>query len=115
MAKSKKQRVDVVYSTNPNFSYDFEEEESEETLAPSKQNLKVILDKKMRKGKVVTLVTGFIGEEDDLKDLGKELKSKCGTGGAVKEGEIIIQGDFKAKVLEMLLKKGYKAKGAGGN
>jgi translation initiation factor 1 len=115
MAKSKKQRVDVVYSTNPNFSYDFEEEENEDTLAPNKQSLKVMLDKKMRKGKVVTLITGFIGEEDDLKDLGKQLKSKCGTGGSVKDGEIIIQGDFKVKVLEMLLKMGYKAKGAGGN
>ncbi|MGB5989452.1 MAG: translation initiation factor [Marinifilaceae bacterium] len=115
MAKSKKQRVDVVYSTNPNFSYDFEEEENEDTLSPDKQSLKVMLDKKMRKGKVVTLITGFIGEEDDLKDLGKQLKSKCGTGGSVKDGEIIIQGDFKVKVLEMLLKMGYKAKGAGGN
>lgn len=115
MAKSKKQRVDVVYSTNPNFSYDFEEEESEETLSPNKQNLKVMLDRKMRKGKVVTLITGFIGEEEDLKDLGKQLKSKCGTGGSAKDGEIIIQGDFKVKVIDMLLKMGYKAKGAGGN
>lgn len=115
MAKTKKQRVDVVYSTNPNFSYNFDEEEQEETLAPAKQNLKVMLDKKLRAGKVVTLITGFIGSDEDLTVLGKELKSKCGTGGTAKDGEIIIQGDFKTKVLEMLLKMGYKAKGAGGN
>lgn len=113
MAKKVKNRVDVVYSTNPNFDYTIEEEEIEETLAPEKQNLRVILDKKMRKGKVVTLVTGFVGDPEDLKDLGKELKTKCGTGGSAKDGEIIIQGDFKLKVTEALLKMGYKAKAIG--
>jgi len=115
MAKNKKKRVDIVFSTNPDFGYDYEEDDVQETLPPAQQNLKVMLDKKMRKGKVVTLVTGFVGEEDDLKDLGKDLKSKCGTGGSAKDGEIIIQGDFKAKVIEMLKKQGYKVKAVGGN
>jgi len=115
MAKNKKKRVDIVFSTNPDFGYDYEGDDVQETLPPAQQNLKVMLDKKMRKGKVVTLVTGFVGEEDDLKDLGKDLKSKCGTGGSAKDGEIIIQGDFKAKVIEMLKKQGYKVKAVGGN
>lgn len=113
MAKSKKKRVDVVYSTNPDFDYEYEQDMVEETLPPAQQNLKVMIDKKQRKGKVVTLVTGFVGDVDDLKDLGKTLKSKCGTGGSVKDGEIVIQGDFKAKVLEELKKLGYKAKPVG--
>lgn len=114
MAKKKK-RVDIVYSTNPNFGYDEGETEEEETLAPNQQDLRVLVDRKQRKGKEVTLVTGFVGTEDDLKDLGKSLKQKCGVGGSVKDGEIIIQGNVVKKVLETLHKSGYKAKQSGGN
>lgn len=113
MGKSKKSRVGIVYSTNPDYGYDYEADDSEETLPPNQQNLKVMLDRKQRKGKVVTLVTGFVGSDDDLKVLGKELKSKCGTGGSVKDGEIVIQGDSKQKILDLLIKGGYKAKPVG--
>lgn len=111
---AKKNRINIVYSTNPDYSYDHEEDEEFATLPPADQNLKVLLDRKQRKGKSVTLVTGFIGAEEDLKDLGKLLKSKCGVGGTVKNNEIMIQGDFRAKVLEILLGLGYKAKQSGG-
>ena len=111
---SKKKKVNIVYSTNPDYNYDYESEGIEETLDPSDQNLKVTLDKKQRKGKAVTLVTGFVGSDDDLKELGKILKSKCGVGGTVKNGEIMVQGDFRAKVLEILFHLGYKAKQSGG-
>lgn len=109
-----KKRLNVVYSTNPDFSYEQQSNEEATTLPPAQQNLRVLLDKKQRGGKQVTLVTGFIGTEDDLKVLGKMLKSKCGTGGSAKDGEIIIQGDFRSKVLDLLLKAGYKAKQIGG-
>jgi translation initiation factor 1 len=109
-----KNRLNVVYSTNPDYNYEGEENEEQETPEPSKQNLRVKLDRKNRGGKVVTLITGFTGTEDDLKELGKFLKTKCGVGGAVKDGEIIIQGDFKQKILELLQKEGYvKTKPAG--
>ena len=96
-----KDRLNVVYSTNPDFHYDTEEEEETATLDKAKQKLRVMLDRKNRGGKVVTLITGFIGTDDDLKELGRLLKSKCGVGGSAKEGEIIIQGDFKAKIIEL--------------
>ena len=104
----------MVYSTNDDFSYDYDGDFEEETLPPAEQNLKVMLDKKSRGGKQVTLVEGFVGTEDDLKDLGKLLKSKCGVGGSAKNGEILIQGDFRDKVLQLLQKEGYRAKRVGG-
>lgn len=114
MSKQKKERLNVVYSTNPNFNYEFEEEAIEETLAPSKQFLYVSLDRKQRGGKEVTLVEGFVGTDEDLKDLGKMLKSKCGVGGTAKDGEIIVQGAFRDKVMDLLVKEGYKVKRKGG-
>ena len=102
-----KERLDVVYSTNPNFSYDIDNDEEQTTIEPSKQALRVSIDKKNRGGKIVTLITGFVGTEEDLKVLGKLLKTKCGVGGAAKDGEIIIQGDFKLKIVELLKKEGY--------
>ena len=102
-----KERLNVVYSTNPDYSYEMEDDEEQVTLEPSRQKLRVQLDRKNRGGKVVTLITGFVGTENDLKELGKLLKSKCGVGGSAKDGEIIVQGDFKQKVLELLKKEGY--------
>ena len=96
-----------MYSTNPNFQYDTGEEEEEETLPKEKQQLRISLDKRNRGGKMVTLVTGFVGKTVDLEVLGKFLKVKCGVGGSAKEGEIIVQGDFRSKILEILQKEGY--------
>ncbi len=102
-----KDRLNVVYSTNPDFRYEIRDEEEAFTLPPSQQKLRVQLDRKNRGGKVVTLVTGFTGSDDDLKELGRLLKSKCGVGGTAKDGEIIVQGDFKQKVLDLLKQAGY--------
>jgi translation initiation factor 1 len=114
MAKSKKERINVVYSTNPNFSYQEEEEDLQDTLPKNQQKLYVSIDKKQRAGKEVTLIEGFIGLEDDLKELGKVLKSKCGVGGSVKDGEILIQGNFRDKIIVLLQKEGYGVKRKGG-
>ena len=107
MAK-KRNRINI-YSD----SYD-NEPRSANTLPPEKQSLRVLLDRKKRRGKEVTLVTGFIGSADDLKELGKLLKSKCGVGGSAKDGEIMIQGNKRDQIMEILLAKGYKAKKSGG-
>lgn len=109
-----KSRLHVVYSTNPDFQYQQEDEPIQENLAPAQQNLKVWIDRKQRAGKQVTLVRGFVGNEEALKELARMLKSKCGVGGTAKEGEILIQGDFRDRVVDVLLKAGYKAKKAGG-
>jgi len=105
--KNKKHRVNVVYSTNPDFNYNYEEEQNQATLPPDKQNLRVWLETKHRGGKAATLVTGFVGTITDLEALGKLLKTKCGVGGSVKDGEIIIQGDHKLRVAELLKSMGY--------
>ena len=110
-----KDRLNVVYSTNPDFAYETDNEEEIETLEPSKQNLKVSIDRKQRAGKSVTLVQGFVGTDDDLKELARMLKNKCGVGGSAKDGEIIVQGEFKQKVYDLLLQAGYKVKMSGGN
>lgn len=114
MAKSKKEKVNIVYSTNPDFQFQFDEEEQQETVAKNQQKLYVSIDRKQRGGKEVTLIEGFVGNEDDLKEIGKMLKSKCGVGGSVKDNEILIQGNFKDKIYDMLVKDGYGVKKKGG-
>lgn len=110
MNDNRKKRINVVYSTNPDFSYEYDQEEAPTTLAPERQNLRVVTDTKQRKGKTVTLVQGFIGSSDDLETLARLLKNKCGTGGSAKDGEILIQGDVKEKVLALLRDAGYRVK-----
>ena len=108
---SKKNKPDTrgfVYSTDPNFSFQPEENQEQETLPPTQQKLRIRLDTKHRAGKAVSLIEGFIGTNDDLEDLGKKLKNFCGTGGSVKDSEIIIQGDQRDKILQWLLKNNYK-------
>ncbi len=109
----KPKRTGIVYSTNPDFVFDVPDNEVV-TPPNAQQNLRVMLDKKQRGGKKVTLVTGFTGQTADLEALGKQLKSACGVGGTAKDGEILIQGDFREKVLQLLIKQGFKAKIAGG-
>lgn len=113
MASDWKDRLGVVFSTNPNFEYDTDGDNEVATLEPSKQNLKIWLDR-LKGGRVATVVRGFVGSNEDLATLGKELKKSCGVGGTTKDGEIIIQGDHRDRVLELLQKAGYKCKRAGG-
>ena len=114
MGKDWKERLGTVYSTNPDYNYEENEGDKKETLPTQQQKLYVSLDKKNRKGKAVSLIEGFIGKEEDLKKLGKMIKSKCGVGGSVKNGEILIQGDFRKKIIEILQNEGYQVKRKGG-
>ncbi len=112
MEKNKKNRKGVMYSTNPDFEFEYENEKMD-TLANNQQNLKVCIDKH-RAGKIAIIIKGFVGTTDDLKALGKILKAKCGVGGSTKNGEIIIQGDLRDKVMDILAKEGYNYKRVGG-
>ncbi len=117
MAKKNKRdkgRAGVVYSTSSSYTYEYPGDKPKKTLPKHEQHLKVMLDKKSRGGKQVTLVDGFVGSENDLKELGKLLKSKCGVGGSAKDGEVLIQGEHRDKVLALLMKEGYNAKKVGG-
>ena len=102
-----KSRLNVVYSTNPDFQYTTDEKEEIETLPKQQQKLRVSIEKNHRGGKTVTLVKNFVGTDDDLKELARLLKTRCGVGGSAKDGEIIIQGDFKPRVIEILKQEGY--------
>ena len=114
MSNKNKNQGGLVYSTNPGFKPEERSKEEDSTLPPQQQQLRVMIDKKQRAGKKVTLVTGFTGTTADLENLGKTLKSKCGVGGTVKDGEIMIQGDFRDKIVQLLITLGYKAKASGG-
>ena len=102
-----KDRLNVVYSTNPDYQYESSEEEEAVTLPKNQQKLRVSMEKKGHGGKTVTLIKGFVGSDDDLKELGKLLKTKCGVGGSTKDGEVIIQGDFKQRIIDLLKAEGY--------
>lgn len=114
MSKNKKERINIVYSTNPNFQFEEDSYDEAETLPNNQQKLYVSIDKKSRAGKEVTLIEGFVGLEEDLKELGKMLKSKCGVGGTVKDNEILIQGNFRDKIMQLLEKEGYRVVRKGG-
>jgi translation initiation factor 1 len=113
MAKNKANKDGLVYSTDPDFKPQ-EDDNKVDTLLPTQQKLTVSLDKKGRAGKCVTLIAGFVGKDEDLENLCKKLKNKCGTGGSTKAGEILIQGDFREKVVTLLTNDGYKVKKSGG-
>ena len=114
MSKKDKTRVNVVYSTNPNFNFE-EESDQIETLDNQHQQLKVCIDRKQRKGKSVTIISGFVGSDEDMQNLAKTVKTKCGVGGNAKDGEILIQGELKDKVYDLLINLGYtKTKKIGG-
>lgn len=115
MTNDWKARLGMVYSTDPNFQYQTDQESEAETLSPSEQNLRVWLDRKQRAGKVVTLIKGFVGRDEDLQTLARLLKNKCGVGGSAKEGEILIQGDHRDRIVELLLKAGYQRTKKAGN
>ena len=107
-----KQRLGVVFSTNPDFQYQSEEQETVQTLPPDRQKLRVGIDRRARAGKQVTLVSGFVGTQEDLEALGRTLKTKCGVGGSAKDGEILIQGDHRDRIVALLTEMGYPAKRA---
>ena len=112
--KKDNSRINIVYSTNPDFQYEHITNNEAESIPKNQQNLRVMLDRRQRAGKAVTLITGFIGKTDELEKLGKFLKTKCGVGGTVKDGEILIQGNFCDKIIQLLTADGYKAKRSGG-
>lgn len=113
--KNKSRRTGIVFSTDPDHNYEYESDNQEETMAKSDQKLRVMIDRKKRRGKEVTLVVGYVGNPQDIKELGKLLKSKCGVGGSVKDKEIIIQGNQRDKVVKLLLEQGYtQTKASGG-
>jgi len=116
MAKEKdwKERLGMVFSTNPDFQYEKEDDQQDEAPLPKQQNLRVELDRKGRNGKAATIITGFVGSEDDLKELARKLKTKLGVGGSTRDGEILVQGDFAAKIIQLLQSEGYKVKRIGG-
>lgn len=102
-----KDRLNIIYSTNPDFAYSTDEKEEIETLPKQQQKLRVGVEKNHRGGKTVTIIKNFVGTENDIKELGRMLKTKCGVGGSTKDGEILVQGDFKDKIIELLKKEGY--------
>ncbi len=110
MSNKHKNRDGIVFSTNPDYNYQLNTPSEAETLEPSKQLLRVITDSKLRAGKIVTLVQGFIGKQHDLEALAKMLKTSCGVGGSAKDGEIILQGNFKDRIKTLLTQKGYRVK-----
>jgi len=109
-----KKRLGVVYSTNPEFQFEKDQNDAQESLPPQQQKLYIKLDRKNRKGKTVTLIEGFMGTDEDLKSIAKELKTKCGVGGSARDGEILIQGDFRERIINLLEEKGFKVKRSGG-